>query len=99
MNDQVAAAIAKLTNDFWLTTICSFIVSALGIFIGGYLLKKAGHLATKEDFSDFREQLQITTKGHGGDQATAFPPHLGQSTAVERQRALLRQAAYAIAQL
>jgi hypothetical protein len=36
--------------------------SALGIFVGGYLLKKAGHLATKEDFSDFRKQLQITTK-------------------------------------
>jgi hypothetical protein len=62
MNDQIATAIAGLTNDLWLTAIVSLITSVIGIFVGGYLLKKAGHLATKEDFSDFRTQLQITTK-------------------------------------
>jgi hypothetical protein len=62
VNEQIAAAINQLTKNFWFATILYFVVAGIGAFIGAYLLKKAGHLATKEDFADFRAQLNMTTR-------------------------------------
>lgn len=89
MNDQVAAAIARLTDDFWLAAILYLIASVIGVFVGGYLLKRAGHLATKEDFSDFRAQLQITTKD-----AEEIKQQLSRHTWVNQQQWSARELYY-----
>ncbi len=89
MDNLVTAVIVKLTNDFWLTTIFSFVSSAIGIYVGGYLLKKAGHLATKEDFSDFRQQLQITTKD-----AEEIKQQLSRHTWINQQQWSARELCY-----
>ncbi len=89
MNDQVVEAIAKLTNDFWLAAILYLVASITAIFIGAYLTKKAVQLATKEDFSDFRAQLQITTKD-----TEEIRQHLSRHTWVNQQQWSARELYY-----
>lgn len=89
MDDQTAEIIARLTNNFWLAAILYLIASVIGIFVGAYLLKRAGHLATKEDFSDLRAQLQITTKD-----AEEIKQQLSRHTWVDQQQWSARELYY-----
>lgn len=59
MNEEISLMISG--GNFWLASMIYVLLTGLGAFFGGYILKKAGHLATKEDFADMRAQLRATT--------------------------------------
>jgi hypothetical protein len=57
----VQAVHEGIASTTWLILVLSLCMSGLGAFFGGYLAKRAEHLATKEDFDDLLSQLKAQT--------------------------------------
>ncbi len=75
-----------LASTQWLFVVMSFVIAGVGVFLGGYLKKKAESVASHEDFQKMFGELEKQTKMTTGIQTTLQKEVEGLKDSLERER-------------